>query len=135
MLNKIKVIENSLSKSLLSQTKTLQARLTAIQNNPILKDSERLLYRYNLKLDMTTDNFNDAMAQKLQDIQNRFEKSVIKLDALSPLSTLSRGYAAVYKDGNIVNNLDTASVGDNISVRLKDTVAECKIERLEKTKW
>ncbi len=135
LLTKIKAYENLLSKTLLAKAQTLEARLVSIRNNPIWKDSERLLYRYNLTLDLTTEKLNFSLSKKIQDLQTRFEKNVIKLDALSPLSTLARGYAAVYKEGSIIQQFDELAVGDNISVRLKNTLAECKIERLEKTKW
>ncbi len=41
-----------------------------------------------------------------------------KLSALSPLSVLSRGYSAVYKDdGTLVKHAEQLTPGDNITVR------------------
>lgn len=44
-----------------------------------------------------------------------------KLEALSPLSILSRGYSAVYSaEGDIVKNAEDVSLGDNITMRMND---------------
>lgn len=44
-----------------------------------------------------------------------------KLDALSPLKVLARGYAVVYgRDGNAVKCVKDAKVGETVSIRLSD---------------
>lgn len=41
-----------------------------------------------------------------------------KLNALNPLSVLSRGYAVVYKDGEMIKDADSLQSGDMLAIRL-----------------
>lgn len=55
-----------------------------------------------------------------------------KLDALSPLKVMTRGYSvALGKDG-ILKSVDSSNVGDEITVRLSDGTLECTIENINK---
>ena len=60
-----------------------------------------------------------------------------KIDALSPLAVLSRGYSITEKEGNVVFGIKQVSVGDQVSIRFKDGVANAtvnskKLSRKEK---
>jgi exodeoxyribonuclease VII large subunit len=51
--------------------------------------------------------------------QRDLEKAMAKLDALSPLSVLTRGYSITQKmNGEIVRNAHQTSAGEEISIRL-----------------
>ena len=56
----------------------------------------------------------------------RFSAACAKLDALSPLKVLSRGYAAVYSGGKIVDSAAKADTSKNLTVRFADGEIECK---------
>ncbi|MBQ7100179.1 MAG: exodeoxyribonuclease VII large subunit, partial [Clostridia bacterium] len=62
-----------------------------------------------------------------------FAEACAKLDALSPLKVLSRGYAAVYSGGKIADGVNKVDMNKNISVRFADGEIECK--PLEKLLW
>jgi exodeoxyribonuclease VII large subunit len=46
--------------------------------------------------------------------------TVARLDALSPLAVLQRGYAVVRRDGQLVRSIAEVSSGDQLSVRVAD---------------
>ena len=72
------------------------------------------------------------MEKRLLSETTRFEKNVIKLNALSPLETLARGYGAVYNDQNqIISDFSNITAGNKIRVQLKNTSADCLVERVE----
>lgn len=64
--------------------------------------------------------------------REKFVALTAKLDAMSPLKVLSRGYAlALNEDGNLIRSADRLAIGDRFSVRFADgsvmaTVDECK---------
>ncbi len=59
-------------------------------------------------------------------------QAAAKLDALSPLSVLSRGYAlARTKAGKVIDRAEDVQVGEPISVRLHHGSLDCKVERIE----
>ena len=52
-----------------------------------------------------------------------------RLDALSPLATLKRGYTAVTRDGTLVKSASEIDEGDLVSLRFYDGVAETRITK------
>lgn len=50
------------------------------------------------------------------------------LDGLSPLKTMSRGYALVYRDGNLINSAEKLSSGDKVEIRFADGTAAAEID-------
>lgn len=57
-----------------------------------------------------------------------FSAIVSKLDAMSPLKVLSRGYAMVTSDNNIITTAADLSAGDTVSVRFTDGSVECEVK-------
>ena len=55
-----------------------------------------------------------------------------RLDALSPLRVLARGYAiATRDDGRAVRTANDVSIGDAIHVRVRDAIIDASVERVE----
>jgi exodeoxyribonuclease VII large subunit len=56
----------------------------------------------------------------LKNTKNRFQRELVMLESLSPLSVLKRGYGIVKRlpEGNIVRDATTLAVGSRIDVRL-----------------
>lgn len=60
--------------------------------------------------------------------RTRFAELAAKLEVLSPLANLDRGYALAYReDGVPVRSVRGLSVGDGLSVRLSDGVAQTRV--------
>ncbi len=129
---RISVLRNRLGKALDNKCQMLSARFTALRNHPIFKDEERLLSRFYMRL----DEQNEQLYRDIKDLVDirttRFEKAVIKLDALSPLATLARGYAAVYDgEDQILRSFESTRIGDRLRIKLKNTTADCSVEKVE----
>jgi exodeoxyribonuclease VII large subunit len=72
------------------------------------------------------------MHDRLQEAQQSCGILTARLEVLSPLRTLSRGYAiAATSDGRIVTTVDRLTAGDRINVRLHHGTAHCRVEELE----
>lgn len=54
-------------------------------------------------------------------------KTIAKLDTLSPLKTLARGYCLTEKDDKIISSVKELKAGDNINIILKDGKKEAQI--------
>ncbi|MCL2508022.1 MAG: exodeoxyribonuclease VII large subunit [Oscillospiraceae bacterium] len=55
-----------------------------------------------------------------------------KLDALSPLKVLSRGYAIASMDGAVVGSVEHISAGDRLAVRVSDGTLKCAVDEVER---
>ncbi len=125
-------LRKRLGNALINKGELLTARLNAIRNHPIWKDETRLLASRYMTLDALSERLYSAVQRHLEYQSNRFEKSVIKLDALSPLATLARGYATVYDENNdLISDPSGIAPGKRIRVRLKNTTAGCLVEEVE----
>lgn len=75
-------------------------------------------------------------------VQNFFEKNIsqkekafsniaVKIDSLSPLKTMARGYLSATKEGKTVKSKTAVSKGDCITLRFIDGRAECEVKEVE----
>ena len=106
-------------------------KLERIKGSRVLTEPDMLfaakedeLCDLNLRIVTACGNLIDNNANKLALICG-------KLNALSPLATLSRGYSLAFSDESLVNSVDKACVGDEITIRLTDgeITAEVKDKR------
>jgi len=73
------------------------------------------------------------MRDKVQGSKLAFGSIAARLEVLSPLRTLSRGYAiAATSDGTVVTSAAQLTEGDRIKIQLYRGTANCRVEALEK---
>ena len=62
-----------------------------------------------------------ALRLSLGELRNRFVRSTAKLEALNPMSVITRGYSAVFKeDGTLIKSVTQLAVGERFSFRTAD---------------
>ena len=84
---------------------------------------------YNLLLDALLRRGESAFKFKLSQSKNSLAILSEKLDALSPLKTLSRGYAvATVNDGTVIRSVNDIKSGDEFTLRLVDGNKECLVK-------
>ena len=89
-------------------------------NSRAYKDPLRRVNEYRIIID------NDiSLMQK--DIRNKYEtnkqlylKLLTKLDALSPLKTMQRGYNITQKDGKVIKSAKELKSGDEVTISFYD---------------
>ncbi len=64
--------------------------------------------------------------------RERLSVSAAKLNAMSPLAVLSRGYSYTQKDGEVVSSTEQIAVGDSVKIRFSDGSAQAEIVSIEK---
>ena len=96
-------------------TPTLQTERLRQQLNALSVQSEQLILN------------------KIQDYRQLFGGATARLEVLSPLRTLSRGYAiAATPNGTVVTSIEQLVEGGHIKVQLHCGAAVCRVEELEK---
>ncbi len=73
-----------------------------------------------LVVDSFIKNISNDMNKKLIMAKKDFLNSLSRLDALSPLKTLSRGYSITTKDNKTVKKAKDLKTGDKINIRFSD---------------
>lgn len=72
------------------------------------------------QLKVIDHTMNMEIKRKLQINQEKYRFLISKLNTLSPLKTLERGYAIVLKNEQVVASSNSLSSGDEIEIKMKD---------------
>lgn len=69
------------------------------------------------------------LLQRMSFLRHRLERLAGKLDALSPLAVLSRGYSIAYrlKDGRVLRRSSEVEPGEMVRLRLGEGSVECRV--------
>lgn len=99
----------------------------------VLKDPHAFTDKPYMVLDHLTDRLNRNILQQTREQRNNIATMMAKLDALSPLKVLRRGFSLAQDDaGKVVRSVDQISVDERISLYLPDGKAKCRVEELKK---
>ncbi len=79
------------------------------------------------RLDFAAEKLRTLMASRMESENARFAAVCGKLNALSPLNVISRGYAAVYSEGKVVSKTADVTVGDILTVKMSDGALKTQI--------
>ena len=107
------------------QLKLETTRLHALSSNPALRSPLAYMESKGKELLLLKNRMAAAQERILSARNVQFAASVSKLDAMSPLKVLSRGYAmALTRDGTVLRSVKQVTKGSEISIMVGDgTVA------------
>ena len=132
MLTKFENVNKRLKLILKKQIDNSAQRLNHALDSRIFKDSEFMFEQRYLLLDHNVEKLSKSLKIFISNAGMRFEKTASKLDALSPLKVMSRGYLFVRNDdGRIVRTVDDISENSAINLKLVDGSAECVVNKLK----
>ena len=80
-----------------------------------------------MRLDYLTRSFVHAAQNRINESERRLGTLSAKLDAMSPLKVLARGYSIPYIGSNVVKSVSDVSSGDKLSLRVSDGTVKCKV--------
>ncbi len=120
ILNKINSIKERLRNSLRRKLELTKLRLSNISNSKVFKDPYQNIQNNYQKLDTYIKQLENNIKIKLKESEKVFSTNISKLDALSPLKTLTRGYSIIEKEGKIVKSSKDLKTGEEIRIKLVD---------------
>ena len=124
---KIDAYQKRMKNSLIKNLDLMKMRYKkAITSRVFTKPLQRVQEEY-LKIDISVKALQNAIGLKLKDTKSNLAKNISKLDALSPLKTLSRGYCISEKEGNVIRSVKDLDKGDNIDLKFMDGVKKAII--------
>lgn len=132
--NLFSLIENAESRMLYSINKRIEfesQRLDFIANESIIANFNEYFDNKNDVLTAIRDELSDAFENKLNDCKYNLGILSGKLDALSPLAVLARGYAAVKTAENkLIKSKKDLKINDKINVEFIDGSALCTVDEV-----
>ncbi len=106
-------------------------RVAALASARSLRSPLNYINDRRLLLDHTHGRLCGASKQLLNEKRERFVRLTAKLDAMSPLKVLSRGYSmATDRQGELIKSVGGVSVGDRITVQFSDGAAVTEVQEV-----
>ena len=76
---------------------------------------------------MIVKSIKNSSINKLNDAKAKANKVISKLDALSPLKTLLRGYSIIEKNGKVIKKVEDTNINDELQIRLSNGKIKTKV--------
>ncbi len=112
----------------LSYTDNLKIMLSVLNNQLEKRSPQTFVNDYRVRCDKAEIKIENSAAAFLLESRKNFSAVCAKLDALSPLKILSRGFAAVSKNGEAVISAAKLVKGDKINVVFSDGKINCTVD-------
>ena len=125
--NKINTLAERSRISLKKKIEILNLKLSKLKNTRALAEPIQNVQNNYLKIDSIIKKMENIVKLKQKEAEKMFIKNVNKLDALSPLKTLTRGYTLIQKDKKMIKSSKNLSPGDIIEIKFIDGTNEAKI--------
>ena len=125
-------ISSYMINQLVKQLKNARNQLSMLSQSPSLTSPDQYIIQRKKALELLQGRVFTAQTRMIHRNKQRFIAATAKLDAMSPLKVLTRGYAMVQKDsGELVRSVKQTNNGEKLSVLLGDgtlvtTVTEVK---------
>ena len=96
-----------------------------------LKSPEKTLNDLRISLDELSWRLQNSSKNKLNNLHSSLRLTTGKLDSLSPLAVLSRGYSIATRipDGRIIKNAKDIKKGDRLNLRLNKGEISCTVDK------
>ena len=103
------------------QLKAARQHLTMLSQSPALKSPTGYLEQRQKSLELLTNRLVSAQSTQINRKHQQYIALTAKLDAMSPLKVLTRGYAmAQTQDGEVLKSVKQVERGERITVSLSD---------------
>lgn len=120
--------QNRLKIALARKLEVMKMRYTNCMSSRAFREPLQPIQEQYLRIDNAIKVMQQAVMDKYKDSKNGLVNQMTKLDSLSPLKTLARGYAITQKEGKIVKSVQELNAGDTISVKLADGNIEAVVK-------
>ena len=124
---KINIYQNRLKMALTKKLEIMKLRYDKCMSSSVFKEPTRRIQENYIKIDSYVKQLENSINKIKEKNKNKYIELVSKLDTLSPLKTLTRGYSIIEKDGKIVKSIIDLQAEDEISIRLRDGEKQAKI--------
>lgn len=103
------------------QVRAARQHLNVLSRSPALASPTSYLNQKKQNLELLRSRLVSAQTQSIDRRKRRFVELTAKLDAMSPLKVLTRGYAmAQTADGTVIRSVKQVNAGDAITVQISD---------------
>ena len=112
--------QNRSKLALKKKIEIMKLRFEKVMKSRVFTDPMRKIMDDSIILDDYMKRLENAMKEIKTENKNKYIELVTKLDSISPLKTLIRGYSLTEKDGQIIKKASQIDKGDIITIKFSD---------------
>lgn len=133
LVNRLTELDLRFRNAVLRNAKIKRKRLEELKNSIVFRQPYERVYQERMKLDSISRDLKKAFLVRRDKSRSKLELLIGKLDALSPLTILARGYSLVKSadDKRFVKSIKDVSAGEQIEVNLEDGNLECTVNSVK----
>lgn len=124
---KINTYQNRLRLTLVKKVEIMRLRYEKCMSSRVFKEPLRNINDNYLKVDTYIKRLENYIKAKQKEEKTKYIELVSKLDTLSPLKTLTRGYSIVEQNNKIIKSANDVKIGDKIDIRFTDGTKKAEI--------
>lgn len=118
----------AMEKQLTNQIQLYRKNILSLSSSRVLTSKEALLDEYKMKLGLISEKLDSGIDAIINNKSSRYQILTAKLTAISPLNTLSRGYAIIQgENGKTISNIDDICENDIINISLANGKARASV--------
>ena len=124
---KLEIYEKRLKQNLLKKAQLMRLRYEKCLSSRVLKEPLQKINEKYMIIDSEIKVIQNKIETKIKNSKLEYIKLISKLDALSPLKTLIRGYSIISLNGKVISKVDELKKNDEINIRMQDGNIKAKI--------
>ena len=125
-------MSSAMASALSRQLKAARQHLNMLSQSPALRSPTGYIEQREKSLELLKNRLIAAQNQSITRKNQRYIAAVSKLDAMSPLKVLTRGYAmAQTKGGQLLRQVEQVRSGDRFTLQLSDGRIRASVESTE----
>ena len=125
--NRINLYQKRLKMALKRKTEVMRLRYEKCMNSRVYKEPLDKVNNYYLQVDSLVKEMANITEKKLKDSKLQAIRLITKLDALSPLKTLTRGYSLTECEGKIITKASELEKDMVLDIRFQDGAKKAKV--------
>lgn len=123
--------EERLSLAVETKIRSLERSVTALETSYVLRAPVNVLLRKEQEIDDLKKRAESGMRYLVETKQGKIALVAGKLDVLSPLAVLERGYSITFKGEKVKRHAADFKKGDSLRTKFIDGVVESVVEKIE----
>ncbi len=113
--------------SLKKKIEFMKLRYQKCMSSKVFTDPTAKIKEQYINLDIIIKNLENLITNKVKDSKTKSIELISKLDTLSPLKTLTRGYSIVQKNGKTIKSIKELKTNDMLGIRFTDGEVKTKV--------
>ncbi len=131
--NRLDGLKMRLRNAINKKTSMERLSIKRLEGSVAFKQPYNRIYQNRMLLDVQKRYMEKALAALKGEYRNRLSLLAARLDTLSPLSSLARGYCIIRseKDDTLIKSVHSVSLGERLEISLTDGKLDCIVDGIK----